>query len=370
MATDNWGQTIPSWVEDNSYECATKQTMMQNDGHPTPMTSAQFCKMMKDTDDKYIVRDGKVKDSAWMDGKFLEDPNRTYTGISSIAQKEELIERYGATADGNPKATLSFVKGVDENDTSNWGPLQWLGNSGLDVYMTPHICKNGSTVVANTETFDSVEVTVYWKYISEYKKAITGEVNPIQTVSKRVVPGQADEMDSGFGEEDVMNSTSAVHISPSNSEVELEDFGRGEDYKFKTTCVNDFLVSGAAMKYKKEWTKGGDHETATIIDNFLVANGMGRTANVNTWVTHCCPTLGQPRTTKDILNFVGGERVETTLQDVDSGVFSLPSGHPMIQHSATSDVKWASFWQEEYDKGNFTNENKDLYESIREDLFS
>ena len=42
-----------------------------NDGHPTPMTSAQFCKMMKESGDEYIVRDGKVKDSEWMDGKFI-----------------------------------------------------------------------------------------------------------------------------------------------------------------------------------------------------------------------------------------------------------------------------------------------------------
>ena len=40
---------------------------------------------------------------------------------------------------------------------------------------------------------------------------------------------------------------------------------------------------------------------------FLIANGMGRTANLDTWVTHTCPTLGQPRTTKDVLNFVGGQ---------------------------------------------------------------
>ena len=73
MATDNWGQTIPSWVEDNSYECATMQTITQNDAHPTPMTSAQFCTMMKESGDKYIVRDGIVKDSDWMDGKFIED---------------------------------------------------------------------------------------------------------------------------------------------------------------------------------------------------------------------------------------------------------------------------------------------------------
>ena len=360
MATDNWGQTIPSWVEDNSYECATKQTIAMNDGHPSPLTSAQFCKLMKESGDKYIVRDGIIKDSEWMDGKFLEDSQRTYTGMDSIAQKDELIARYGAAPDGNPKATLSFSKGIDENDTSNWGPAQWIGNSGLEAYFAAYVYKNGSTVVANTETFDSVEVNVYWRYIDDYRKAITGEVNPIATVSKRVVPDQDGDM----------NTNNAVHISPSNSEVELEDFGRGEDYKFKTTCVNDYIVSGAAGKYKKEWTKGGDHETAKFIDNFLIANGMGRTANVNTWVTHSCPTLGQPRTTKDVLNFVGGQRVETTLQDIDSGVFSLPAGHPMIQHTATSDVKWKEFWQEEYDRGNFTNENKDLYLSIKEDLRS
>ena len=155
------------------------------------------------------------------------------------------------------------------------------------------------------------------------------------------------------------------------SEMCIRDsFGRGEDYKFKTTCVNDFLVSGAAMKYKKEWTKGGDHATAKIIDNFLIANGMGRTANLNTWVTHTCPTLGQPRTTKDILNFVGGQRVETTLQEIDSGTFSLPDGHPMIQHTATSDVKWKEFWQEQYDAGAFSAENEALYEAIKVDIYS
>ena len=359
MANDNWGQTIPSWVEDNSYECSVRQTIKINDGHPTPMTSAQFCSMWKDSGDKYIVRDGVVKDSEWMDGKFLEDSQRTYTGMDDIAQKDEMIARYGTAPDGNPKATLSFSRGLDENDTSNWGPAQWIGNSGLEAYFAPYVYKNGSTVVANTETFDSVEIDVYWRYISEYKQAITGEVNPIATVSKRVVPNETA----------IMDETKAKNISPSNEEVSLEDFGRGEDYKFKTTCVNDFLVSGAANMYKKEWTKGGDHETASLIDSFLVANGMGRTANLNTWVTHCCPTLGQPRTTKDILNFVGGARVETTLQDIDSGVFSLPANHPMVQHSATSDVKWKEFWQEEYDRGNFTNENKDLYLSIKEDLF-
>ena len=360
MATDNWGQTIPSWVEDNSYECSTKQTIVQNDGHPTPMSQTKFCEMMKQSGDAYIVRGGKVKDNDWLDGKFVEDAQRTYTGVENIAQKDKMVEKYGAAPDGNPKATLSFVKGLDENDTSNWGPAQWIGNSGLDGYFAPYVYKNGSTVVSSTDTFDSVEVDIYWKTMDDYKKAITGEVNPIATISKRVIPTESA----------TMNSTTGKDVSPSIDEVSLEDFGRGEDYKFKATCSNDFIVSACAMKYKKEWTKGGDHDTAKVIDNFLVANGMGRTANLNTWVTHTCPTLGQPRTTKDILNFVGGQRVETTLQDVDSGIFSLPTGHPMIEHSATSDVKWKEFWQEQYDAGAFSSENEALYEAIRVDIYN
>lgn len=360
MATDNWGQTIPSWVEDNSYECSTRQTIVQNDGHPTPMSQTKFCEMMKQSGDAYIVRGGKVKDNDWLDGKFVEDAQRTYTGVENIAQKDKMIEKYGAAPDGNPKATLSFVKGLDENDTSNWGPAQWIGNSGLDGYFAPYVYKNGSTVVSSTDTFDSVEVDIYWKTMDDYKKAITGEVNPIATISKRVVPTESA----------TMNSTTGKDVSPSIDEVSLEDFGRGEDYKFKATCSNDFIVSACAMKYKKEWTKGGDHDTAKVIDNFLVANGMGRTANLNTWVTHTCPTLGQPRTTKDILNFVGSQRVETTLQDVDSGIFSLPTGHPMIEHTPTADVKWKEFWQEQDELGEFDTGKTAQYEAIKENLYS
>ena len=362
MATDAWGQTIPSWVEDNSYECSTRQTIVQNDGHPVPMTQAKFCEVIKGSGDAYILRDGKVKDNEWLNGKFVEDSQRTYTNVDEIAQKDEMIAKYGAAPDGNPKATLSFTKGKDDNDTSNWGPLTWLNNSGLEVYHSPYKYWDGDTEVAvangSTEQFDKCTVDIYWKSIDDYRKAITGEINPIATVSSSVIP------DAEF------NRTTALNISPSNSEVSLEDFGRSEDYKFKTTCTNDFLVSACAMKYKKEWTKGGDHETATVIDNFLIANGMGRTANLNTWVTHTCPTLGQPRTTKDVLNFVGGARVETTLQDIDSGTFSLPDGHPMIEHTATSDVKWKQFWQEQYDAGAFSDENKALYEAIRVDIYN
>ena len=67
------------------------------------------------------------------------------------------------------------------------GEIQWLGNSGLEVILV-YVYKNGNTVVPNTETFDSVEVNVYWKYIDDYRKAITGEINPIATVSSSVIP--------------------------------------------------------------------------------------------------------------------------------------------------------------------------------------
>ena len=40
--------------------------------------------------------------------------------------------------------------------------------------------------------------------------------------------------------------------------------------------------------------------------------------------------LGQARVIKECYNFVGGARVSTTLQDIDSGIFGLPSGHPIL----------------------------------------
>ena len=365
MATDAWGQTIPSWVEDNSYECSTRQTIEQNDGHPVTMSAEKFREFMVTAHNGYIVRDGKVKDNNSWDGKFMEDTQRTFTNPDSIAQKEKLIEQYGADPDGNPRATLSLVAGVDENDTSNWGPAQWIGNSGLDAYFSPYKFYNGSTEVAKTDVFDSVKVDIYWRYIDDYRKAITGEINPMSTVTKRSV-GQ-DWRDTPS--EGQIDHSTGKDISPSNEHVSIEDFGRGEDYKFKSTCTNDFIVSGASCKYKKEWTKGGDHETASTIDNYLIANGMGRTANVNTWVTHTSETLGQPRTTKNVLNFVGGQRVKTTLQDIDSGVFSLPNGHPAIEHTPTADVNWKDFWQEADDAGLFSAENKAAFESAKDDLY-
>ena len=125
------------------------------------------------------------------------------------------------------------------------------------------------------------------------------------------------------------------------------------------------------MKYKKEWLKGENHETASLIDNFLIANGMGRTANVNTWVTHSCPTLGQPRTTKNVLNFVGGQRVETTLQDIDSGIFSLPTGHPMIEHVATIRCQMERILARTvFPDGAFSDENEVIQTTNKLDIYN
>ena len=38
-------------------------------------------------------------------------------------------------------------------------------------------------------------------------------------------------------------------------------------------------------------------------------------------------------------NFVGSQRVDTTLQNIDSGVFGLPAGHPIL--SSTTELQGA-----------------------------
>ena len=53
-----------------------------------PMTSSKFCEVIKGSGDEYILRDGKVKDNEWLNGKFVEDSQRTYTNVDEIAQKE------------------------------------------------------------------------------------------------------------------------------------------------------------------------------------------------------------------------------------------------------------------------------------------
>ena len=73
---------------------------------------------------------------------------------------------------------------------------------------------------------------------------------------------------------------------------------------------------------------------------------------------------------KECYNFVGGARVETTLQDIDSGTFSLPTGHPMIEHTPTADVKWKEFWQEQDEAGEFDTGKTAQYEAIKENLYT
>ena len=104
--------------------------------------------------------------------------------------------------------------------------------------------------------------------------------------------------------------------------------------------MNDFFVSGAGMKYKMEWEKNDNTSIASEVDTWLISNGYGRsTKQNNVWVTHSPKVLGQARVMKECYNFVGGARVDTTLQDIDSGVFGLPTGHPLL--SSTDELQGA-----------------------------
>ena len=78
MATDAIGQTIPSWVEDNSYELKSVATFTSNEGHLTPCSDTDFRSLWKTHYEGSIVRDGKMKDNSSYDGKFWIDPNRNY----------------------------------------------------------------------------------------------------------------------------------------------------------------------------------------------------------------------------------------------------------------------------------------------------
>ena len=63
--------------------------------------------------------------------------------------------------------------------------------------------------------------------------------------------------------------------------LHLQEDGRGETYTTKIVCANDFLVSGAGMKFKLE--KVTDTENIVPeVDKWRLANGYGRTANVTT----------------------------------------------------------------------------------------
>ena len=116
--------------------------------------------------------------------------------------------------------------------------------------------------------------------------------------------------------------------------------GAGETYVTKLTCMNDYLVSGAGMKYKIEWEKNENTAIADEVDSWLISNGYGRsTKQNNVWVTHTPQVLGQARVMTECYNFVGSQRVDTTLQNIDSGVFGLPAGHPIL--SSTTELQGA-----------------------------
>ena len=95
--------------------------------------------------------------------------------------------------------------------------------------------------------------------------------------------------------------------------------------------ANDYVVSGAGMKYKTEFVKGSSNADVVSAEKWLVANGYGRVSKQGEWVTHTPKVIGSPRLFKECYNFTGGSRVATTLQDIDSGVFGLPTGHPFIE---------------------------------------
>ena len=316
MANDILGQVIPSWVEDNSYQIQSKATFAINDGHPSPCSLTEFRTFWKNMFDGAVVRDGKMKDNTAYNGKFLIDKQRTFNKV------EELPENLNVTGetnvDGGQPATIPMLSGEDGDDTTNYGQGQWAGNSGLEVYAHPLQFYNGSTEVTSTDEFDSVVRVTSWKLASDYKKASINEYNPIDTVANRTLKSfnaKQKEMEA---------------IAPDSTTKHLTEEGRGETYTTKIACANDFLVSGMGLKFKIEVIKDSENMVPEV-DRWRITNGYGRVAFLNEWVTHCPKVIGQARIYKEIYDFTGGQRVSTTLQDVNSGVFGLPAGHPIVE---------------------------------------
>ena len=102
MATDAIGQTIPSWVEDNSYELKSSCTFQANEGHLNPCSDKDFQSMWRTFHEGQIVRDGKLKDNSAYNGKFLVDPNRNYHNVEDLP--ENLNTTGSQNPDGNPMA--------------------------------------------------------------------------------------------------------------------------------------------------------------------------------------------------------------------------------------------------------------------------
>ena len=132
--------------------------------------------------------------------------------------------------------------------------------------------------------------------------------------------------------------------------------------------MNDFLVSGAGMKYKMEWVKNDNTAITSEVDNWCIANGYGRSSKQdNVWVTHTPQVIGQARVLKECYNFVGGARVETTLQDIDSGVFGLPAGHPIIaQHTSNQNLEGGIDMKQHFpDEAGFNDGTQVIPDSIQ-----
>ena len=320
MANDSQSQTIPSWVEDDSYEVQSKVTYTINTGHPSPCSATQFRTFWKGLYDNVVVRSGKIQDNTHMDTMYLIDNQRGHHNeenfVSGINITGEL------NVDGNYMVAYPVKKGEDANDSVNvdWDGVCWIGNCGLDVYSHPFVFKKDGSVVSSTDDFDTVEKITSWKNASDYKKSFTNEYNPESTTSKRQI----------YEQKDAMNSD-ADKVSPVEEEIVLRCGGRGETFPMVQAGANDYVVSGAGMKYKTEFIKGSSNADVVSAERWLVANGYGRVSKQGTWVTHTPKVVGSPRLFKECYNFTGGSRVATTLQDIDSGVFGLPTGHPFIE---------------------------------------
>ncbi len=320
MANDTQSQTIPSWVEDDSFEVQSKVTYAINSGHPSPCSATQFKTFWKGLYDNVVVRSGKIQDNTHMDTMYLVDNQRGHHGESKIPSG---INVTGETnVDGGLMVVYPVVKGSDTSDSVNidWDGVCWIGNSSLDVYSHPFVFKSGSSVVSSTDDFDSVEKITSWKNASDYKKSFTNEYNPDSTTSRKHIYTQLDEVDSNSDK-----------VSPTENEIVLQCGARGETFPMVQAGANDYVVSGAGMKYKTEFVKGSSNTDVVSAEKWLVANGYGRVSKQETWVTHTPKVIGSPRLFKECYNFTGGSRVATTLQDIDSGVFGLPTGHPFIE---------------------------------------
>ena len=166
MATDAIGQTIPSWVEDNSYELKSMATFTSNEGHVTPCSDADFRALWKTHYEGSIVRDGKFKDNSAYDGKFFVDSQRNYNKVEELP--EQLNVTGSQNSDGKPMGVIPALSGEDENDTANYGAGMWVGNSGLDAYSIPTTFWIGDTEVTKDDEFTSIKKGVCWRYCLLY----------------------------------------------------------------------------------------------------------------------------------------------------------------------------------------------------------